>query len=89
MCSEQTRFSVSWKSLGDGLSKQEKTYFIGSLGREFTHYDFKFKRPVYQVSRRLQGLDFKLCGAYLVFFGSQIGKRIRFEQHYALFYMGL
>ena len=44
---------------------KKKTYFIDSLGREFTHYDFKFKRPVYQVSRRLQRLDSKLCGAYL------------------------
>ena len=31
---------------------KKKTYFIDSLGRDFTHYNFKFKRPVYQVSRR-------------------------------------
>ena len=24
VCSEQTRFSVSWKSLGDGVSRQKK-----------------------------------------------------------------
>ena len=45
-----------------------KAYFLDSLGRDFTHYDFKFKRPVYQVFRRLQCLDSNLCGAYLVFF---------------------
>ena len=32
---------------------KKKTSFIGFLGRDFTHYGFKFKRPVYQVSRRL------------------------------------
>ena len=35
-------------------------YFIDSLGEEFTHYGFKFKRPVYQVSRNLQCFDSKL-----------------------------
>ena len=40
---------------------KKKTYFIDSLGRDFTHYDFKFKRPAYQVSRRLQCLDSILC----------------------------
>ena len=48
---------------------KEKTYFINSLGRDFTHYGFKFKRPVYQVSRRSQCLESKLCEAHLVFFG--------------------
>ena len=33
---------------------KKNTYFIDSLEGDFTHYDFKFKRPVYQVSRRLQ-----------------------------------
>ena len=37
--------------------KKKKIYFIDSLGRDFTNYDFKFKRPIYQVSRRLQCLD--------------------------------
>ena len=37
--------------------KKKKIYFIDSLGRDFTNYDFKFKRPFYQVSRRLQCLD--------------------------------
>ena len=27
MCSEQIRFSVSWKSLGDGVSEREKDLF--------------------------------------------------------------
>ena len=45
---------------------KKKTYFIDSLGRDFTHYDFKLKRPAYEVSRRLQSWDSKLCGAYLV-----------------------
>ena len=45
---------------------KKKTYFIDSLGRDFTHYDFKLKRPAYEVSRRLQSLDSKLCGVYLV-----------------------
>ena len=26
---------------------EKKTYFIDSLGREFTHSGFKFKRPVF------------------------------------------
>ena len=46
---------------------KKTTYFIDFFGRDFTHYDFKFKRPVNQVSRRLQCLDWKLCGAYIVF----------------------
>ena len=53
---------------------KKKTYFIDSLGREFTHYDFTFKRPVYEVSRKLQCLDSKLCGAYLVFFGCRLAR---------------
>ena len=51
---------------------KKKTYFPDSFGRDFTHYDFKFKRPVYQVSRRLQSVDSKLCNACLVFFGSRL-----------------
>ena len=39
---------------------KKKTYFIDCLGRDFTHYGLKFKRPVYQVSRRLQCLELKL-----------------------------
>ena len=54
--------------------KKKKTYFMDSLGRDFTHYDFKFKRPVYQVSRRLQCLDSKLYEAYLVFFGCRLAR---------------
>ena len=53
---------------------KKKTYFIGSLGRDFTQYGFKFKRSVYQASRRLQCLDSKLCGAYLVFFGCRLAR---------------
>ena len=51
----------------------KNTYFIDSLGRDFTHYGF-IERPVYQVSRRLQCLDSKLCGSYLVFFGCRLTK---------------
>ena len=53
---------------------KKKIYFIDSLGRDFSQYDFKFKRPVYQVSRRLQCLDSKLCGTYLVFFGCRYAR---------------
>ena len=53
---------------------KKKTYFIDSLGRETTHYDFKVKRPVYQVSRRLQCLDSKLCEAYLAFFVCRLAR---------------
>ena len=42
---------------------KKKTYFVDSLGRGLTHYDFKFKRPVHQVSRKLHFLDSKLCAA--------------------------
>ena len=42
--------------------------------RDLTHYGFKFKRPVYQVSNRLQCLDSKLCGFYLVFFGCRLAR---------------
>ena len=66
---------------------KKKTYFIDPLERDFTHYSFKFKRPVYQVFRRLQCLNAKLCGAYLVLFWMHIGKMIRLEQHYELLYM--
>ena len=48
---------------------KKAAYFIDSLERDFTHYGLKFKRPVYQVSRRLQFSDSKLCGTYLVLFG--------------------
>ena len=51
---------------------KKKTYFIGCLRRDFIHSGFKVKRPVYEVSRRLQCLDSKLCGAYLVFFGLRL-----------------
>ena len=54
--------------------ENKKTYFIDSLGRDLTHYGFKFKRPVYQVSRRLQCSESKLCGAYLVFFGCRLAR---------------
>ena len=53
---------------------KKKTYFIDSLKRDFNHYDFKFKRPVYQVSRRLQCLDWKLCGNYLAFFVCRLAR---------------
>ena len=56
------------------VSRQEKTYFIDPLGRDFTHYGFKFKIAVYQVSRRLQCLESKVCGAYLVFFGCRLAR---------------
>ena len=55
---------------------KKNTYFIDSLGRHITHNDFKFKRPVYQVSRRLQYLDSKLCGAYLVFLGWRLARAL-------------
>ena len=55
---------------------KKKAYFIDSLGRDFTHYGLKFKIPVYQVSRKLQCLDSKLCGAYLVFFGCRLARRL-------------
>ena len=48
---------------------KKAAYFIDSLERDFTHYGLKIKRPVYQVSRRLQCSDSKLCGTYLVLFG--------------------
>ena len=51
---------------------KKKTYFIDSLGRYFAHYEFKFKRPVYHLSRRLQCLDSELHGGYLVFFGCRL-----------------
>ena len=53
---------------------KKKSYFIDSLGRDFTHYVFKFKRPVYQVSGRLQCLNSKLRGAYLLFFGCRFAR---------------
>ena len=86
---ERTKFSVSWKSLGDGVWRQRKNLFHSVSWKRLYHYGFEFKRPVYQVSRRLQCLHSKLCGAYLVFFWIQIGKRIRSEKHYRLLYMGL
>ena len=89
VCSERTRLSVSCKSLGDGVSVQEKAYLIDFFGKDFTHYDFKFKRPVYQISRRFQCLGSKLCGAYLVFFGCRLTRRLDMKQHYGLLYMGL
>ena len=52
--------------------EKKKIYLIDSLGRNIIHYDFKFKGPFYQVSRRLQCLDSKLCGTYLVFFGCKL-----------------
>ena len=55
---------------------KKNTYFIDSLGRDFSHYVFKFKRPVYQVSRRIQYLDSKLCRAYIVFFGCRLARRL-------------
>ena len=48
---------------------KKQTYFKDSTGRDFAPYDFKFPRLIYQVSRRLQCLDPKLCEAYLVFSG--------------------
>ena len=53
---------------------KKNTYFIDSLGRDLTHYGFKFQRPVYQVSKRLKCLDSKLCGTYLVFFGCRLAR---------------
>ena len=53
---------------------KKNTYFIDSLGIDFTHYGFRFKRPVYKVSRRLQCLDSKSCGAYPVFFGCRLAR---------------
>ena len=53
---------------------KKKTCFIDSLGGYFSYYDFKFKRPVCQVSRRLQCLDPKVCGAYLVFFECRLAR---------------
>ena len=71
---EDSQFSESHWVMA--YQDQKKTYFIDSLRRYFTHYGFKFKRPVYQVSRRLQCLDSKLCGAYLVFFKCRLAKGI-------------
>ena len=53
---------------------KKKTYFTDSLGRDFTHYGFKFKRPVCQASTRLKSLDSKSCGAYLVFFRCRLAR---------------
>ena len=38
---------------------KKKTFFIESLGRDFTHYGFKFERLGYQVSQKLQCLNSK------------------------------
>ena len=50
----------------------KKAYLMDSLGRDFTHYGFKFKKPLYQVSSRLQCLDSKLCGAFFAFCGCKL-----------------
>ena len=80
MCSERTRFSVSWKSVGDGVSEQEKTYFIDALERGFTHYGFKLKIAMFRL---------EVIWSLSCVFWIHIGKRIRLEQHYELLYMGL
>ena len=69
--------------------EKKKAYFIDSFGRDFTHYGFKFKRPVYQVSRRLQCLDSKLCGAYFVLFGCRLARGLLCGLLYGLLYIGL
>ena len=46
---------------------KKNTYFLDSYGRDFHYHGFNFKRPVYQVSRKLQCLHSKLYEAYLVF----------------------
>ena len=56
--------------------EKKKNYFIDSLGKDFTHYGFKFERAVYQVSRRLQYLDSKICEAYLVYFGYRLPREL-------------
>ena len=33
VCSDRTRFSVSWKSLGDSVSRHEKGLFNGLSGK--------------------------------------------------------
>ena len=53
---------------------KKKTYFIDSIGRDFIHSGFNFKRPICQVSRLLQCVDSKLCGVYLVFFGCRLAR---------------
>ena len=63
---------------------KKKTYFIDSLGRDFTHHDFKFRRLVHQVSRRLQCLDSKLCAAYIAYFGCRLARGLHLNSimHY-------
>ena len=66
---------------------KKKTYFTDSLGRDLTHNDFNFKRLLYQVSTRLQFLDSKLWGAYLVFFGCRLTRGLQLNS--IMDYIGL
>ena len=63
---------------------KKKTYFIDSLGRDFTHHDFKFRRLVPQISKKLQCLDSKLCEAYIAFFGCRLARGLHLNSimHY-------
>ena len=57
----------------------KKNYFIDSLGRDYTYYGLKLKRPVYQIHRRLQCLDSQLCGAYVIFFGIRLAREMNLD----------
>ena len=74
VCSKRTRFSVSWKSLGDTLSRQAKYLFHRLSWKRLSHYGLEFKRLVYKVSGTLTCLGPKLCRAYLVFFGCRLAR---------------
>ena len=81
MCSERTYFSVSWKSLIDGVSRQEKDLF----------HRLSWKR-IYPMWLKVQDqkvtmLRFKIMWSLSCVFWMQIGKRIRLKQHYGLLYL--
>ena len=74
VCSEWTKILSFLEIIGWWCIKTKKAYFIHCLRREFTHYGFKFKTPIYQVSRRLKYLDSKLCRTSLVLFGCRLAR---------------
>ena len=60
---------------------KKNTCFIDSLGRDFIHDGFKFKKTTM--------FRFKIMWSFSCGFWMKIGKKIKLEQQYVLFYMGL
>ena len=89
VCSDRTRFSVSWKSLGDGVWRQEEDLFHRLFWKKLYQLWLQVQETRLRSIQKITMFRLKIMRSLSCASWMQIGRRIRLEQHYGLLYMGL